>query len=47
MGKYAMSFLKQFERQLGAHAVLVVTYKNTQGEVKISEYVSSKGNELN
>ena len=37
-----MSVLKQLEWQLGVHAVLIVTYKDTEGEVKISEYVPSK-----
>ena len=36
-----MAVLKQLERQLGVHAVLVVAYKDTEGGVKISEYVPS------
>jgi len=42
-----MGFLKQIERQLGVHAVLVVAYKDPDGEVKISEYVPSQVGELN
>jgi hypothetical protein len=43
-GKYIHSALKQLEQQLGVHAVVLVTYQDTEGEVKISEYVYSKHN---
>ena len=31
--------LKQLEKLLGVHAVMFVTYQDTNGTVKISEYV--------
>ena len=39
-GKYISSLLKQ----LGLHAFIFVAYKDTQDEVKISEYVLSEDN---
>ena len=41
-GKYISSLLKQLEQQLGLHAFIFVAYKDTQDEVKISEYVLSE-----
>jgi hypothetical protein len=36
-GKYAMSLLKQLENHLGTHAVLLVAYQDTKGELKVLE----------
>jgi hypothetical protein len=41
-GKYVQSILDQLEHQLGVHAVVLVTYQDIKGDVKISECVSSK-----
>jgi hypothetical protein len=41
-GKYVHSLLKQLEQQLGVHAVMFVAYKDTNDEIKVSEYVFSK-----
>ena len=38
-GKYVRSILDQLELRLGVHAVMFVTYKDVEGEIKISEYV--------
>jgi hypothetical protein len=36
-GKYVHAILKQLEQQLGVHAVVLVAYKDTQEQVKVSE----------
>ena len=36
-GKYVHAVLKQLEQQLGVHAVVLVAYKDTQEQVKVSE----------
>ena len=41
-GKYIQSVLEQLERELGIHAMVLVTYKDEGGDVKISEYVPSR-----
>ena len=38
-GKYVHAILKQLEQQLGVHAVILVAYKDTQEQVKVSEWV--------
>ena len=40
-GRYIRSVLDQLEHRLGVHAVMFVTYKDVEGEIKISEYVCS------
>lgn len=41
-GKYVHSLLKQLEQQLGVHAVMFVAYKDSNDDIKISEYVFSE-----
>ena len=41
-GKYVCSVLEQLKKRLGVHAVMFVTYRDIEGEVKISECVCSK-----
>ena len=38
-GKYVQSILEQLERALGVHALVLVTYQDESGDVKISECV--------
>ena len=38
-GKFVASALKQLDTQLGIHALVLIAYRDTKGEVKISEYV--------
>jgi hypothetical protein len=40
-GKYVRSVLEQLERGLGVHAMVLVTYQDESGEIKISECVHS------
>lgn len=46
-GKYVTSILSQLEKQLGIHVVMFVTYQDSHGDVKISEYVCLAAASLN
>ena len=43
-GKVVQSALDQLDRALGVHALVLATYKDGSGEIKISEYEPSQFN---